>query len=202
MPQSDEHVAPPEAPAAEEKSQPRTYSEAEVEKRLRGQSKELERLQSVAAEFEKVKAEQAKKNQAEAAKRGEFERLYSETQTRAKELEALLEKERSQREGYESLLSSEVNKTLETIEDANTRKRWTELVASHPVLEQRRILQELIAAYGGAAKADPKPPKTAPAGKRSGDFDFDPARTARDAANRHMVALDYLRRAKEGLAGE
>jgi hypothetical protein len=130
------------------------YTETDLQAKLRGQGKELEKLRTELEGLRGVEAKrkeaEAKRKEEEAKKKGEFEQLYTTTKTEAETARAELEAERSKREGLEKLLAEEVDASLGAVKDEETRKRWKKLLKDKPVVEQRQLLSELVALTGGS----------------------------------------------------
>jgi hypothetical protein len=173
-----------EAQQTEQKAE-RTYSEAEVERKLRGQAKELAAAKARVEDLEAAAGKTA----------AEFEAL--ETARTAAATEA--ERERTARSEYEAVIEAEVKSELDAVEE-KVRDRWSKLLDGKPVLERRVLLRELVAAARSARAAEPPAPaKSAPAGKPAPEA-LDVSGTAQDAVKRRAVALEALRRRSEGQA--
>ncbi len=142
----------------EQTTPPRTYTEAELESRLRGSAKEIERLK---AENEALTAAQTKSVQDMGAQREEYDRLLQAERTRATQFETELTAAKSRVSGYEQLLTTEVEATVAGIADEAKRTRVSELIKGRDVTDQRRILSTLMA-FTPAPTAPAAAPVTVP----------------------------------------
>lgn len=150
------------------KDEGKVYTEEQVKRRLQGQGKQLEELQRKLETYEakEANARQAdrKRKEEEAKKRGEFEALYAEQQSRAEKLEAELQSREERIKGYEQMLQTEVDEQLSAVDDDDAKKRWKNLLKDRPVLEQRSLLTELMRAAGVSGNQQPSTPSGGPPG--------------------------------------
>lgn len=174
---------------------PRMYSEAEVESRLRGQAKELERLKADSELLAKMKQEQETAKAKAAEERGEFKKLYEAQQAELARLKEGLDSAKKKRESYEELMSSEVRARVEAIEDKGHREKVEALLKGRDVLDQRSILSTFLSDKPAVddAKKKAEPPKIggAAGGKKPGEIDREAF--ARSSDYRKKAALAAMK---------
>lgn len=108
------------------------------------------------AEAKAKSAAEAKEREA-AAKRGEWERLYGEEQSKSKTLAEQLESERLARGELETFLSERMEQALKSVEDESVRKTWKAALEGQAPLQAQRTLDALMATLGNAQQSTPSP---------------------------------------------
>lgn len=161
-PSTDGLTAPPPAPTG-----PRTYTEDEVNDRLRGQGKRLKELEAQAKELSELKAAKASADEESAKKRGEFEKLYSEEKKAREALAAEAATHKKAAEAYEELLQGEVKAGIEALPET-IRGEAKASLKGLPLLEQRKLLSLLAKAGGGTTPPAPPPGGGPPGPPRKG----------------------------------
>jgi len=163
-----------------------TYPEEQGTSRMRGLNKQLAETQAKLKEIEDAKSKAAEED---AAKKGEFEKLFQKTKGELDTIKADLTTKAERLTAYEALLQGEVDSGIKAIEDKDTLKRWAELLKGRDLLDQRNLLKELMAATGQkpalhspGAPGKPKPP--------------DPKAVAKDPEARRKAALEMLQKGK------
>ena len=173
------------------------YTEEQVQARLKGQSKELEKLQAQLAELNNSKAAAEK---AAAEKNGEFEKLYRESQENAKALEGETKAERERRERYEAHLKSEIEGRVSKIEDKAQREKLLKALDGLDPLKQH----ELLAAFSEMQPAQSQQPVTARPGaagapKVNRQVLLNQPGKAGEDARRAAIHAEYQRRTGKAL---
>lgn len=159
--------APPDPPAPPAPPPEHHADSGEVEKLRR----ETERLKSALAKREaddaKAKAKADASERDAAAKRGEWEKLYGESEAKGKTLAEQLEQERGKRESYEKLLSERVESSLKSVEDAELRKTWKGALEGLDPAAQLRTLDALQATAGKVKPTTARPGAVGRGNKRT-----------------------------------
>lgn len=117
----------------------------------------------------RAKAEAADKDAA--AKRGEWERLYGESEAKAKSLEERLAAEAAKREGYEKLLEERIESGIKSVEDPELRKSWKSALEGLSPDAKLRMLDALQATAGKMPRTT-NTPKPGAAGRGRGTINL------------------------------
>lgn len=133
------------APEAEPPIQETVYTKADIEARLRGSAKEIERLKAAESELLELKAAREEAQKKAAEERGEYQRLYEEQAAKFSALDESHAKATERLERYEALLAAEVETQVGAISDADLQKRVKGLLEGRQILDQREILSTFLA---------------------------------------------------------
>lgn len=160
---------PPEPPAPPPAPEPKTYTEEQVQSRLAGQGKELDRTKAQLQALQ-AKVDADKKKALE--EQGRFRDLHEQSTSELGTTKAELAATQKRLAAFEAAVAAEVEASLKGIEDKALRGQMTELLKDRPIEDQKAIL---AVAFGARKKAGPTAPSVdvgAPGRPASGPPDW------------------------------
>lgn len=109
---------------------------------------EREKRKAAEAKIAEMEAAQAAKEAEDAAKRGEFEKLYTDEKTKREELETQLGEKSARIETFEAAAQANVDKMLSQIVGEEDKATVMELLKDKPIDAQERLLPNLLEKFG------------------------------------------------------
>ena len=150
-----------EAKAAEEAAAAEAAKKAEADKNRtvphEAMHAEREKRKAAEAEIERLKKEQADKEAAEAAKRGEFENLYNEEKTKREGLETTLKEKDEKLGAFEAKAQANIEKMLGQVTKDEDRKTVETLLDGKSLEQKETLLPTLLEKFGVANNVNATP---------------------------------------------
>jgi len=142
-----EETIDPSKPNPEEKTEKpeEKKEESRFSKRISDLSSERDTWKTKAEEYERKEREAA---EAEAVKRGDFEKLLTEKETKLAQTEAEAKEAKAKVEAYEASMKAQLDKSLESIKDEKKRAVVEKALAGKPLNDQAALIPELLEAMG------------------------------------------------------
>lgn len=173
---------------------PKRYTQEEVDAKLRGQGKELERLRAIEAELEAAKKAREEADRKTAEERGNYAKLYEEERASRLGLEETVSKLRTRLEEHDRDIAAQVAARLASISSEAVRSQVAALIDGREPRDQERILSLVLSAQ---STEPPPPPQGGAPGGNAGGSPPDDARFVSDSGYRVALVQAELDRVRE-----